>query len=217
MSPAFTSSHLKSTNLDSAWVDEWKRAVSENVKLMGPPPSYESCILEARSASDVVVQSVDAKLATPHSRITPDQLFLAAVASAQTHPDLIEAIELSADHEIPPIVGTHVATFLRYVDAIDKSLESLANLGFPAAILFASIRFMLVFAVKEMNLFIAMQSQFEQVSLRLQRLDIYLAMKSPSEAVKSMLRKVMIDILRFCSLATMYLKCTYPTLFESLS
>src|SRR5438046_7809422 len=124
------SSGPKPTNLDSGWLDEWKRAVLENVRMMGPPPSYESCILEARSAREVVIQSVDAKLATSHSRITPDQLFLAAVASAQTHPDLVEAIELSADDEIPPIVGTHVATFLRYVDAIDKSLESLANVGF---------------------------------------------------------------------------------------
>src|SRR5271167_2298628 len=131
MSMTFTSSPSKSTSSDSSSVDEWKRAVSENVRSMSLPPSYESFILEAHSTDDVVAQCMKAKLAGPRSPITPEQLFLAAVASAKTHPDLVE---LSGDNEIPPIVGTHVATFLRYADAIDKSLESLANIGFPAAI-----------------------------------------------------------------------------------
>lgn len=210
---AFTSCHSKS---DSSLVDEWKRAVSENVRMMSPPPSYESAILEAESSSEVVAQCVRAKSTGRRSHVTPEQLFLAAVASARTHPDLVKSIPLTGDDEIPPIVNRHVATFLRYADSIDKALDSFTNVGFPAAVLFGAIRFMISFAVKDMNLFIAMQSQFEQVSLRLHRLDIYLAMESPTEAVKLMLRKVMIHILRFCSLATVYLKCTYPASFESL-
>ena len=60
-----------------------------------------------------------------------------------------------------------------------------------------------------MNLFIAIQTQFDEVDYRLQRMDVYLGMDNPTWAVKSMLAKVMIDIIRFCGLATKYLKSNH--------
>ena len=200
----------KLTDRDLVWVDEWNRIVSENAKMVGPPP-YDSAISEARNTRDIVKRSLAAQQT---SRSTPEQLFLAAVAHAQTHPDLA-SVESSAYLKVPRVVSSHVAIILRYAEAIDKSLESLGNVAFPAAVLFAFVRFMMWCAIKDINLLIAMESQFEQVSLRLQRLDVYLALESPNEATKSMLRKVMIDILRFCSLSIVYLKCT-PTFCQRL-
>jgi hypothetical protein len=65
---------------------------------------------------------------------------------------------------------------------------------------------MISVAVKNMNLFIAVKTQFEEFNTRLCRLDIYLSIDNPTEAVKSMLARVMTDILLFCGLATKYFR-----------
>lgn len=210
MPSKFNVSHLGSVDSDSTWANVWNHTVSENVRALGQPPSYEQALLESRTPKDVIATSIKAQTAENRSLSNPEQLFLAAVAIANTHPELVDVIPPSPSEKIPRIVTSHVATFLRYADAIDKSLECLANTCFPAAVLFASVRFMLSIAVTDMNIFIAMEAQFEEVNQRLCRLDVYLKIERPTEAIKSMLRKVMVDIMRFCTLASVYLKCKVP-------
>ena len=210
MPSKFNVSHSGSVDSDLIWANVWNHTVSENVRALGQPPSYEQALLECRNAKDVIATSIKAQTAEHHSPSKADQLFLVAVAIAQTHPELVDGVPLSRSEKIPHIVINHVSTFLRYADAIDKSLECLANICFPAAVLFASVRFMLSIAVKDMNIFISMEAQFEEVNRRLCRLDVYLKIERPTEAIKSMLRKVMVDIMRFCTLASIYLKCKVP-------
>jgi hypothetical protein len=177
--------------------DENRQAFLEYTQLVDPPLAYGKLLFETDSSAVVssAVESQNSALA--------DKVFVAAVASAGTHPDLVEgAYQLD---KFPQMVSNHVATFLRYADAIDKLLESLANSCLPAAVMFGVVRFMLSVAVKNLNLFTAVKEQFEDFNTRLRRLDIYLSICNPSEAVKTMLGRVMIDILRFCGLATKYL------------
>jgi hypothetical protein len=188
-----------------SWESQWSDAVLKHKEIVSAPPSYEKS-LQVQSSKDVIALSKEAQKVGPTAQKAAEELFLKAVAIAQTHPELV-TITSSSINDVPPIISNQVATFLRYAQAIDKSLESLANTCYPAAVLFASVRFMLSLAVTEIALFNAVKEQFEEVNRRLQRLDVYLKMKNPNDAVRVMLRKVMIDILRFCSLSTKYLKC----------
>jgi hypothetical protein len=148
---------------------------------------------------------IEAQRSKPVKETSPiaDNEFLTAVASAGTHPDL-----LRTTNSIKPYitVKNNVATFLRYADALDKPLESIGNICFPAAFGFGAVRYMLDVAAKNIKLFIAVNDQFEDFNSRLRRLDVYLKMPNVTDAVKWMLSRVMIDIVRFCGLATKYLK-----------
>ena len=82
----------------------------------------------------------------------------------------------------------------------------MGNTTFASAFVFGAIRYMLDVAVKNMRLLIAIKEKFEDISFRLRRLDVYLNMKEPTEAVTLMCVRSLVDILRFCGLATKYLQ-----------
>lgn len=201
----------------SNWTESWGQAVSEYRENVDVPPSYEEA-LNARSSAEVVscaIASHRSGHVIPGSSLSAmaEDVFIAAVAVAKTHPDLVQTVPLMDPDKIPPIVSNYMATFLRYAESIDKICESLSNTGLPAAVLFAAIRFMISIGVKNMNLFNSVKEKLEDFTTRLRRLDVYLAMENPTEAIKSMLARVMIDIIRFCGLTTKYLKSQTPVAF----
>jgi hypothetical protein len=195
--------------------DSLSDAVAECIRLVEPPPTYERVILQARSSREIVSMAVNStKHEQDHLHNVADRIFLSAVLASGTHPDLVNSISLADAHQVTPIKDA-VGTFLRYADAIDNCLESFANTCFPAAVLFACIRFMISVAVKEMKLFRDVKSQFDEINLRLRRLDTYLGLSKPTAAIQTMLCKVMADNIRFCGLATKYLKSNYLLVFVS--
>lgn len=188
---------------ETRWLDGWQQVVTEYFNLVELPSTDQKLLLGAQSAGEVVQRVMEAQRSRS-SRLSPggDNEFIAAVASAGTHPDLI-----TTNSRKPASRGhNHVATFLRYADALDKSLESFGNVCFPAALVFGAVRYMLDIAARNMKLFLAVNDQLDEFNNRLRRLDVYLALQNPTDAVKWMLARVMIDIVRFCGLATKYLK-----------
>jgi hypothetical protein len=203
----------------SIWTESWGQAVSEYRENVDLPPPYEEAF-KARSSAEVVscaLASHQSGHVMPGSNLSAmaEDVFIAAVAIAETHPDLVQTVPLLGPDKIPPIVRNHMATFLRYAESIDKLCESLSNMAFPAAVLFAAIRVMISIGVKNMNLFNSVKAKLEDFTTRLRRLDIYLAMENPTEAIKLMLSRVMIDIIRFCGLVTKYLKSQNPAAFAA--
>jgi len=187
-----------------SWTEKWQSQASEILRLLNLPPPYQEGHFMGQGTHQVVNDSIQAP------DVEAERLFLEAVAASQTHPALIRAIIPRIQSHSPPIIGQHIALLLRYAESIDKVLDSLGNTCFPAAIVFSVIRFMMSYVIKEYRLFISMEKQFQEVSMRLRRLDVYLVMNNPTEAVKSMLSRVRIDILRFTVLATVFLQCTSP-------
>jgi hypothetical protein len=192
------------SQIESQWLHGWQQVVTEYFRLVELPPADQKLLLGAKSATEVVVRVIEAERSRP-SKLSPgaDNEFITAVASAGTHPDLLMTTNL---RKPSILVQNHIAIFLRYTDALDKSLESFGNVCFPAALVFGAVRFMLDVAAKNIKLFIAVNEQLEEFNTRLRRLDVYLALQNPTDAVKWMLARVMMDIVRFCGLATKYLK-----------
>jgi hypothetical protein len=196
----------------ASWTQSWTHAVSEYLDVADPPPAYENLILGAQSSKEVVGLALNESRKPTESRHSTspsdaaDEVFLAAVLSAGTHPDLFVGTPFPASYKSPLVVSNFASTFLRYADSFDKALESLSNTCSPAAVLFAAMRFFISVAVKELNLFMTLKTQFEDFNIRLRRLDIYRKLDSPTEGTKLMFGKVTIDILRFTGLATKYLK-----------
>ena len=160
----------------------------------------------AQSSREVVTESVEAQRKAQQlsrDQTVADELFLTAICISRTHPDIVESIP--GGNPMTTALDD-VATFLRYAEAIDKALESLANTGFAAAVVFGCVRFMLSLAAKEMKLFMAIKTQFQEMNHRLRRIDLYLRSTRRTEAVTFMLCKVMADMIRFSGLATKYLK-----------
>jgi hypothetical protein len=110
----------------------------------------------------------------------------------------------------PAVVSYDIAMLLRYADSVDKFLDSIGNTTFAAAFVFGAIRYLLDVAVKNINLLIQIKGKFEDINSRLRRLDVYLTLKEPTEAVKSMCIRALVNILRFCGLATKYLRSMFP-------
>src|SRR5271155_4483119 len=134
----------------------------------------------ARSSTEVVAETVKAQERAqqplvPHHERVANEMFLSAIRLAQTHPEMVATLPVGLVREPEKSILDEVATFLRYADSIDKSLECLSNTCFPAAILFACVRFMLSLAVKEMKLFMDVKAQLLEINHRLRRLDLYLA------------------------------------------
>ena len=214
--PATTksSSTIRSeSSIKTSWSDAWSQAVSDYVRLVDLPASYQKQFSRAQSASDIVSIAIRSQQAKPIKNdfsAVAETVFIATVVSAGTHTTLIKDPPQLSPDMIPLTVNNQVATFLRYADAIDKAFESMANICMPAAFLFGAVRYMLAVAVKNIKLFLAIKEQFEDFNTRLLRLDIYLTIENPSEAIKSMLARVRINIIRFCGLATKYLKSREP-------
>jgi hypothetical protein len=197
--------------------EAWGQAVSEYRENADLPPLYEEA-LEARGSAEVVSRAIASHklghdISRPNLSAVAEDFFFAAVAAAETHPDLIRTVPLLGPDKIPPIVSNHMATFLRYAESIDKVFESLSNTCFPAAIVFAAVRFMISIGVRNIKFFNSVKAKLEDFTTRLRRLDIYLTMENPTEAIKLMLSRVMINMIRFCGLATKYLKSQNPEAF----
>jgi hypothetical protein len=190
----------------------WKQAIEEYFSLVDISSDEKRTLLEAKSAAEVVskVLRSQAYRAKRGTDVVANQLFIAAVASAGTHDQLILELEVLRNDKVPKVVSHHVATFLRYAGALDVLLGSLTNTSFPSVFVFGAVRVLLAVVVKDLKLLIDIKDQFEDFIIRLNRLDMYLSLKEPTEAVKMMCVRVLVDILRFCGLATMYFKSTYP-------
>jgi hypothetical protein len=77
------------SSLPKTWSNEGGRALSEYIKLVEPPPFYQKFLLEANSSTDVVSSAIDSKQHSLSSTALADEIFLAAVANAGTHPGLV--------------------------------------------------------------------------------------------------------------------------------
>jgi len=192
----------------------WEQAVSEYLALLKLSPNDAKALVDAKTATDVVTFAVQAL--TPSARAMvkseafAEKMFLAAVASAGTHDEFISRMECIKQDKTPAVVSYEIATLLRYTDSVDKFLDSMGNTTFAAAFVFGAIRYLVDVAVKNINLLIQIKGKFEDINLRLRRLDVYLTLKEPTEAVKSMCVRALVNILRFCGLATKYLRSMFP-------
>jgi hypothetical protein len=197
----------------------WRQAVSEYLAVAEVSSKEKSWMTQMKTTSSVVSHAIKtANLGTSgfsSSESLSQQLFLAAVTSAGTHDVAATvdqgAIRLKVD-DLPPVIGNQVATLLRYADAIDKFLESVGNVTFAGAFVFGAVRVLLTAAVKEITLLSTIKDKFDDLNHRLCRLDVYLALQNPTDAVKNMCIHVLQHILRFCALATKYFKSIPPYL-----
>jgi hypothetical protein len=193
----------------------WEQAVSEYPALLKLSPNDAKALVDAKTAADVVTFAIQAL--TPSARAMvkseafTEKMFIAAVASAGTHDEFISRMpEFIKQDKTPAVVSYEIATLLRYADSVDKFLDSMGNTTFAVAFVFGAIRYLLDVAVKNINLLIQIKGKFEDINLRLRRLDVYLTLKEPTEAVKSMCVRALVNILRFCGLATKYLRSMLP-------
>jgi hypothetical protein len=188
----------------------WKEAVSEYFALLGLSPDDAKVLAYPKTASEVVTLAVQPLTLSSRKReksaAFAQKLFIAAVASGGTHNELVQHVDLLANHKPMSIVTDQIAMFLRYADAVDKFLDSLGNTTFAGAFVFGAVRYLLDVAVNNFKLFIAIKTNLEDISSRLRRLDNYLMLREPTEAVTMMCIRVLVDILRFCGLATEYLR-----------
>lgn len=136
------------------------------------------------------------------------QMFISAVSSAGTHDEVVGPASSPRD-PMPAIVTNEVATLLRYSEAIDKFLDSLGNTTFAGAFVFGAVRLLLAVSIKEVKLLIRVKEKIEELNDRLQRFEIYLRLQSPSQSVTSMCVRALGNVLRFCGLATKFLKSTH--------
>lgn len=193
----------------------WEQAVSEYFALLKLSPNDAKVLVDAKSAADVVTFAIQAL--TPSARAMvkseafAEKMFIAAVASAGTHDEFINRMEfIKQPDKTSAVVSYDIAMLLRYADSVDKFLDSIGNTTFAAAFVFGAIRYLLDVAVKNINLLIQIKGKFEDINSRLRRLDVYLTLKEPTEAVKSMCIRALVNILRFCGLATKYLRSMFP-------
>ena len=183
----------------------WNEAVSEYINTVELSKKDREWLTQANSSSDVVAFAVQTQIAAnpTGSEKYSQKMFLAAVLSAGTHNEIVSKVPVPKGGSISA-VANHVATFLRYASAIDVFLDSLGNTTFASPFVFGAVRVMLDVAVKNIKLLLAIREKFADFELRLRRLDVYLALKEPSEAIKLMTVRVLVNTLRFCGLATRY-------------
>ena len=191
----------------------WKRAVSDYFNTAELSKKDSEWLSQAKCPSDVVASTIQVQNIekASHSGRSSHRMFLSAVLSAGTHNEFMEKIEFLKGESVPSVVSNQVATFLRYASAIDAFLDAIGSTTFASAFIFGAIRFMLDIAVKNVKLLIAIHDKFADVDLRLRRLDEYLALKTPSQAVRLMTIRVLVNTLRFCGLATRYFSSATQT------
>lgn len=184
----------------------WKQAVSEYLELVQLSKPDAEWLARIKASSKVVSNVIEAQNAekVDQSGNFSQKMFIAAVISAGTHHELVGNIEILKGERVPTIVSNQVATFLRYSSAIDAFLEAMGNTTFASAFVFGAVRFMLAVAAKNLKLLTAIHEKFVEVDERLRRLDVYLCLSEPSEAVRLMCIRVLVNVLRFYGLATRY-------------
>ena len=178
----------------------WKQAVSEYLDIVELSERDCQWISQIKASTDVVASAVQDS--------NTHEMFISAVQSAGTHNDLVSKVVVLRDGNVPAVVSNQVATFLRYASAVDSFLDAMGNTTFISAFVFGAVRFMLDIAVKNLRLLIAIRDKFADVDIRLRRLDNYLAIKEPTEAVQLMTIRVLLNTLRFYGLATKYFRST---------
>jgi hypothetical protein len=206
--PPATGIHPPPTSVTSTASSIWNQAISDYIGLLKLSPEEKKALLEARTTNQVVtsaIQTESKKRLWKSSKPCPHRIFIAAVVSARTHEDLVKELKILKPNKVPEVVTTQIATFLRYADAFDAFLDALGNTTFASPVIFGAIRYMLIIAVKNVNLLNAVKGQFEDINLRLHRLNIYLTtVNDPTESVRLMCIRALVNILRFCGLATKY-------------
>jgi hypothetical protein len=199
---------LGPASVTSTALSIWNQAISEYIALLKLSPEEKKALLEARTTTQVVtsaIQTQSSKRLWKSSKPCPHKIFIAAVVSARTHEDFVKGINILKPDKVPQVVSTHIATFLRYADAFDAFLDAMGNTTFASPFIFGAIRYMLIVAVKNVNLLNAVKGQFEDINLRLHRLNVYLTtVKDTTESVRLMCIRALVNILRFCGLATKY-------------
>jgi len=202
------SQSISVSTADDRIVCVWKQAVAEYLEIAQLSKSDAEWLAQTKASTEVVSIAVQAQKMdkTDRSVKFSQKMFIAAVISAGTHTELVDKVEVLKGGHVPAVVSNQVATFLRYATAIDAFLDAMGNITFASAFVFGAIRYMLIIAVKNMKLLIAIREKFNDIEIRLRRLDAYLTLKQPSEAVRLMCVRVLVNILRFCGLATKYFR-----------
>lgn len=200
---------------DSGRISEvWRQAVSEYISTVELSKKDSEWLSHAKSSSDIVAvavqtQSTENENASRSERFS-QKMFLSAVLSAGTHNEMVKTVEVIGGN-VPPVVSNQIATFLRYASSIDAFLNAMGNTTFASAFVFGAIRVMLDIAVNNVKLLVSIGEKFAEVDMRLRRLDVYLALKEPSEAVRLMTLRVLVNTLRFCGIATKYFSSMIPS------
>ena len=184
----------------------WRQAVSDYMNTVELSKKDTEWLCQAKSASDIVASTVQTQGSQDLTRSDrfSQKMFLSAVLSAGTHSEMVKQTEILIGGMVPAVVSNKVATFLRYATTIDAFLGAMGNTTFASAFVFGAIRIMLDMAVKNIKLLISIREKFADVDMRLRRLDGYLALKDPSEPVRLMAMRVLVNTLRFCGFATKY-------------
>jgi hypothetical protein len=205
MRPDFITTASTSGPLDSKplnWLPILENAVSEYVLLAEPVP----CDQTLRDAPNAVLNNVLHALESEQGRQrnvpTVCKTFTAVVSvDAGT-----EAMDAVPNPNSPSMNGQEFFTLLRYANALDKHLRSIASSYLPSAFVFDAVRYMFIVAIQNRDLFLAVKAQFDDFNNKLRGLDLYLAMVDPTDVIKSIFARAMTAIVRFCALVTKHLK-----------
>lgn len=176
---------------------DWQAAVFEFFNETNLSVNDRKQLLENGRSAETVKRAVESN----NSTRTEERLFIAAVASAGTHSDIIDHFSGS----VPAIVTGPVAMLLRYSYAMETLLEFKGTGYFPGAFVFGAVRVMTAAAAEHMQLFLDLSGRFEEVDKCLRRLDGNLN-ELHMDTVMPCLIRILIDILRFCGHVTKYIK-----------
>jgi hypothetical protein len=196
----------KSFAFERALIESWNRAEEEYFGLTDLQIDEKNSLLRVQRSSEVVIQALESKHSI-NSHTEADKHFVAAVASAGTHPDIVGNVSFL--NPPPPIIIDEIATLVRFAHGIDQLLESILQKS-PGAFVFGAVRVMITVAVKNMELLLTLKEQFEKVKIKLHRLDVVLALKNPENAITSKLARALIDVVRFCGQVTKYINGIAP-------
>jgi hypothetical protein len=199
-------SRSKSFAFERALIENWNRAEEEYFGLTDLQIDGKNSLLRIQRSSEVVMQALESKHSI-NSQTEADKYFIAAVASAGTHSDIVGNVSIL--NPPPLIIIDEIATLLRFAHAINQLLEFILQKS-PGAFVFGAVRVMITVAVKNMESFLTLKEQFEKVEIKLHRLDVVLTLKNPEYAITSKLARVLIDVVRFCGWVTKYINGIAP-------
>ena len=198
---------LPNNTVKTTALSVWKTAVEEYLELLKLSPEDTKMLREARTTTDVVKSVLESqshwRFWKPAAQLT-DAAFLASVISAQTHEDFVKDVVLPGSRDIPEPISRIAGSFLQYAHSFDVLLNTLGSTTCASPFIFGALRIMLRSAVRSLNLFTEVRDQFEKVSQQLLRLDTYLKGREATDVVIWICIRALVDILRFCGLATKY-------------
>ena len=183
--------------------------MSEYFGLTELSSSEQRSLLRTHRASDVIRDAIELWLRRGRkvaSATACEDIFLAALASAGIHMEAVSSAQILEHDNMHSAISDHLAIIIRYANAVGNSLESSSERCGQTAFVFDAVHVMISVAIKNMKLFLTLDEHFEQLRLLLHLLDIYLEIPNRTTSIDLMFAQVIGSLVRFCGLATRYLK-----------